>query len=79
MSNWLHRMWISPSQHEEIVDDLRAQIARLERDYVEVAQSLITETEARLHAERARNAMRQLKAGRYHSATDNIVSLSERR
>jgi hypothetical protein len=79
MSNWLHRMWISPSQHEEIVDDLRARIARLERDYVEVAQSLITETEARLRAERARNAMQQLKAGSYHSASDNIVSLSERR
>lgn len=72
MPKWLHGIWISPSEHQEIVQELRSRIAQLERDFVEVAQSLISETEARRRAEYVRNDLLRLRAG-------NVVALGSRK
>ena len=72
MARWLHGIWISPSEHREIVEELRSRITQLEKDFVEVAQSLISETEARRQAEHVRNDLLRRRG-------DNVVALGSRR
>lgn len=78
MSTWLHRIWISPAEHREIVDELRSRITRLEQDFVEVAQCLISETEARRRAEHVRNHLLRTRQPK-GSHDDNVVALDTRR
>lgn len=78
MTGWLRGFWISPSKHEEIVEELRCKINQLERDYAEIAQSLIHEFEARRRAEHVRDAFQRSHATR-SEARDNVVVLNSRR
>ncbi|MGV3550269.1 hypothetical protein [Rhizobium sp.] len=77
MSKWLQGLWISPSEHQEIVEELRGRIKQLEKDFVEVAQSLINETEARRRAEYVRNDLMRLRES--NAVRDgNIILLNPR-
>jgi len=59
---WLHRIWMSPAEHERIVEELQSKINRLEEDYVSVSQSLVGEIQARRNAERVRDFMQATTA-----------------
>lgn len=78
MTGWLRGFWISPSQHEEIVEELRCRINQLERDYVEIAQSLVHESEARRRAEYVRDALKRSR-GEQTEPNGNVIVLDTRR
>jgi hypothetical protein len=78
MTGWLRGIWISPSEHDEIVEELRFKITQLERDYVEVAQSLIHEAEARRRAEHVRDTMQRSRTDPSRPG-GNVILLGARR
>lgn len=78
MTGWLRGIWISHHEHEKIVEELRFKISQLERDYVEVAQSLIHEAEARRRAEHVRDSMQRSRTDPSKSG-GNVILLGSRR
>ena len=74
MAKWLQRIWISRTEHERVVDDLRRRVTQLEADFVDIAHLLINDAEARRRAAELRNMLQG--PGKEPVRSDNVVSLN---
>jgi hypothetical protein len=77
--HWLRKIWISPAEHQRIVEELQSRINRLEKDYVTVSQSLIGESQARRRAERVRNYLRNSTLASAVSPDGKVIAFEARK